>query len=117
MFVKKAKWLIATAAVLAMVVAAGCGGDKKPASPASSPASQASAPAKPAAASEETLASIMMKAKQAPGYSCDIVMTAPGFSSTSKMWIAKDKMKMENTIQTTTLITYLIQLKFMKKWA
>ena len=26
---KKAKWLIATAAVLAMVVAAGCGGDKK----------------------------------------------------------------------------------------
>lgn len=29
MFVKKAKWLIATAAVLAMVVAAGCGGDKK----------------------------------------------------------------------------------------
>ena len=29
MFVKKAKWLIATAALLAMVVAAGCGGDKK----------------------------------------------------------------------------------------
>ena len=45
---------------------AGCGGDKKPAAPASSPASQASAPAKPAAASEETLASIMMKSKQAP---------------------------------------------------
>ena len=84
---------------------AGCGGDKKPASPASSPASQASAPAKPAAASEETLASIMMKAKQAPGYSCDIVMTAPGFSSTSKMWIAKDKMKMENTFEGKKMIT------------
>ena len=73
--------------IFATSLITGCGGTDKKSSPA--PAAPASSqPAKPVGGAEETLAAIMMKAKQAPGYSCDIVMTAPGFSSTTKMWVA-----------------------------
>ena len=69
----------------------GCGGDKKAADKPAAPA--ASTPAKPAPAAEETIAAIMLKAKNAPGVSYDMVMTAPGFSNTSRLWSSKDKMR------------------------
>lgn len=82
---------------------AGCGGgDKKTADKAATPTS---APAQPTPAAEETLASVMMKAKQAPGFSYDMVMTAPGFSNTSKLWSSKDKMRVENSFEGKKMIT------------
>ena len=92
--------------IFATSLITGCGGTDKKSSPA--PAAPASSqPAKPAGGAEETLAAIMMKAKQAPGYSCDIVMTAPGFSSTTKMWVAKEKMRMENTFEGKKMVTLI----------
>ncbi len=89
---------------LATGLLGGCGGDKKPAEkPAAPTASAPAAPAKPAA--EETIAAIMMKAKNAPGVSYDMVMTAPGFSNTSKLWSSKDKMRVENTFEGKKMIT------------
>ena len=82
---------------LATGLLGGCGGDKKAADKPAAPA--ASAPAKPAPATEETIATIMMKAKNAPGVSYDMVMTAPGFSNTSRLWSSKDKMRVENTFE------------------
>jgi outer membrane lipoprotein-sorting protein len=86
-----------------LLLAAGCGGDKKTAAPAAAPASAPAA--KPAANAEETLAAIMMKSKQVPGFSCDVNVTGPGFSSTSKMWVDKKKMRMENTFEGKKMIT------------
>ena len=89
---------------LATGLLGGCGGDKKPAEkPAAPTASAPAAPAKPAA--EETIAAIMMRAKNAPGVSYDMVMTAPGFSNTSKLWSSKDKMRVENTFEGKKMIT------------
>ena len=81
----------------------GCGGDKKAADKPAAPA--ASTPAKPAPAAEETIAAIMLKAKNAPGVSYDMVMTAPGFSNTSRLWSSKDKMRVENTFEGKKMIT------------
>ena len=81
----------------------GCGGDKKAADKPATPA--ASTPAKPAPAAEETIAAIMLKAKNAPGVSYDMVMTAPGFSNTSRLWSSKDKMRVENTFEGKKMIT------------
>ena len=81
----------------------GCGGDKKAADKPAAPA--ASTPAKPAPAAEETIAANMMKAKNAPGVSYDMVMTAPGFSNTSRLWSSKDKMRVENTFEGKKMIT------------
>lgn len=81
---------------------AGCGGDKKI---TDKPAAPASTPAKPAPAAEETLAAVMLKAKQAPGFSYDMVMTAPGFTNTSKLWSSKDKMRVENSFEGKKMIT------------
>ena len=86
-----------------LMLAAGCGGDKKTAAPAAAPASAPAA--KPAANAEETLAAIMMKSKQVPGFSCDVNVTGPGFSSSSKMWVGKEKMRMENTFEGKKMIT------------
>ena len=85
---------------LAIGLLAGCGGDKKAADKQATPAST---PSKSAA--EETLAAVMMKAKQAPGFSYDMVMTAPGFSNTSKLWSSKDKMRVENSFEGKKMIT------------
>ena len=88
---------------LATGLLGGCGGDKKAADKPAAPA--ASAPAKPAPAAEETIAAIMMKAKNVPGVSYDMVMTAPGFSNTSRLWSSKDKMRVENTFEGKKMIT------------
>lgn len=88
---------------LATSLLGGCGGDKKAADKPAAPA--ASAPAKPATAAEETIAAIMMKAKNVPGVSYDMVMTAPGFSNTSRLWSSKDKMRVENTFEGKKMIT------------
>lgn len=87
---------------LAIGLLAGCGGDKKA---TDKPAAPASTPAQPATAAEETLAAVMQKAKQAPGFSYDMVMTAPGFSNTSKLWSSKDKLRVENSFEGKKVIT------------
>jgi outer membrane lipoprotein-sorting protein len=89
--------------VATLFLLGGCGGDKKAADKPAAPA--ASTPAKPAPAAEETIAAIMMKAKNAPGVSYDMVMTAPGFSNTSRLWSNKDKMRVENTFEGKKMIT------------
>lgn len=93
---------------------AGCGGDKKasPAAPqatapSAAPATPAATPSKPAASQEDTLAAIMLKARSAPGFSYDLVMTAPGFTATSKVWGVKDKMRMENSFEGKKMITLI----------
>ena len=91
---------------LAAGLLGGCGGDKKaPDKPSAPAASSPAAPAKSAPAAEETIAAIMMKAKNAPGVSYDMVMNAPGFSNTSKLWSSKDKMRVENTFEGKKMIT------------
>ena len=106
-FLMKTQRQILIAGLLALSLATGllggCGGDKKAADKPAAPA--ASAPAKPAPATEETIATIMMKAKNAPGVSYDMVMTAPGFSNTSRLWSSKDKMRVENTFEGKKMIT------------
>ena len=85
--------------VFAVTLLAGCGGgDKKP---------DAAPPAKPVVTQEDTLAAIMAKARQAPGFSYDMVMTAPKMTMNSKVWGAKDKMKMENTHEGKKTVTYI----------
>ncbi len=83
---------------------AGCGGGDKKST--DKPVIPAAAPAKPAA-TEETIAAIMLKAKQAPGFSYDMVMTAPGFSNASKLWSSKDKMRVENSFEGKKMITII----------
>ena len=103
-FHMKKSFALLVVCMLVIGLLAGCGGgDKKPAAPAAAPASAPAA--KPAASAEETLAAIMMKSKQVPGFSCDVNVTGPGFSSTSKMWVGKEKMRMENTFEGKKMIT------------
>jgi len=93
--------------IATLLLLSGCGGgDKKaPDKPAAPAASAPAAPAKSAMAAEETIAAIMMKAKNAPGFSYDMVMTAPGFANTSKLWSNKDKMRVENSFEGKKMIT------------
>lgn len=82
---------------------AGCGGSDKPASTTTPAATSA----KPAATQEDTLAAIMAKARTAPGFTYDMVMTAPGMSMNSKVWGMKDKMKFENTHEGKKMVTFI----------
>lgn len=93
------------AAIMAVGCLAGCGGGNKKTAVSPPTAAGPAQPAKQAPAAEETLASIMMKAKHVPGYTSDIIMTAPGFSSRSKMSFTKDKMRIENAFDGKTMIT------------
>ena len=104
----KSKWslpILFLIGAFVLLSIAGCGGDKKAAAPA--PAATPAAPAKPAATAEESLSAIMMKSRQTPGFSCDVVVTGSGFSSTSKMWVTKEKMRMENTFEGKRVITLI----------
>ena len=95
------------ALALATGLLSGCGGGDKKATdkPAAPAASAPAAPVKSATTPEETIAAIMMKAKNVPGVSYDMVMTAPGFSNTSKLWSSKEKMRVENTFEGKKMIT------------
>lgn len=105
----KTKPSLASAILLiaTLLLLSGCGGDNKkaPDKPAAPAASAPTAPVKSASAAEETIAAIMMKAKNTPGFSYDMVMTAPGFSNTSKLWSSKDKMRVENAFEGKKVIT------------
>lgn len=91
--------------IVVFSILTGCGSDKKPTGPATPAAtSTPAAPAKPAA-SDEPLAAIMMKAKNAPGFSYDMIITGPGMNTTSKIWNMKDKMRVENMFDGKKMIT------------
>jgi outer membrane lipoprotein-sorting protein len=76
---------------------AGCGGDKKdaPAVSAAKPATQ-----------EESIQTILAKAKQMPGVTYDGVTTMKDMTLNSKVWADKGKVKVEQTIQNRKLIMY-----------
>lgn len=85
----------------------GCGGGDKPSSPPAAKPAPAVAPAKPAASQNESLETIMMKAKQAPGFFYDMVIKGPGMNSASKIWSNKDRMRIENTFEGKKMITII----------
>lgn len=100
-------WLLVLAFATGLLVGCG-GGDKKTTDKSTSPPPATPATtAKSAAVAEETVAAIMLKAKTSPGASYDMVMTTAGFSSTSKMWSNKDKMRIENTFEGKKSITII----------
>ena len=78
-------------------VLGGCGGDKK----------EADKPAPAAPAKEDSVASLLSKAKNAPGISYDYVMTGKNVQMNGKMWMAGNKVRSEMTVQNMKMISII----------
>lgn len=95
---KPLTWIIACLCLLIVSgLLAGCGGDKKEA---------AAPPAAQPAAQTESIEAIFAKAKQMPGISYESVITAKDMTVNAKIWVEKNKVKMEQTVRDQKFVMY-----------